>query len=205
MNDSLIENYRGELSLKYELFRRAAPKKVIAAFEIKVENSRVDFLTINGVTTSFEIKSELDNLTKLEKQVNDYSKVFEYNYVVVDKRHKLNVMQLLPNTFGIICFEAGKQITVRAATLNSQIDSSAQLAMLTKKELVLAFNKMVDRYEIAERFTKQRINTSFKKALKSRYSNRWNFLLKHQTEILPIDLQFFFNQNVHPEIIYNCG
>lgn len=205
LNDSLITNYAGEVALKYQLFRRAARKKLVAAFETKVQNSRVDFLTLNGISTSFEIKSELDNLDKLIKQTNNYVRVFEYNYAVIDDRHKKNALKMLPQSYGILCFTGGKRIVERKASPNGDIDPNAQLNMLTKKELYTAFGPFNSRSEIKNRFTDHTINSQFKETLKSRYRNRWNFLVQHRNDILPIDLQFFFNRNIDPDLIYNHG
>jgi len=205
LNDSLIAHYAGEVSLKYQLFRRAARKNLVAAFETKVQNSRVDFLTLNGVSASFEIKSELDNLNKLMKQATNYVKVFEYNYAVIDARHKKNALQILPPSYGILSFTGGKRIVERIASTNSAIDPDAQLSMLTKKELCSGFNGFSSRCEVKNRFADHTINVKFKEALKSRYRIRWNFLVEHRNEILPIDLQFFFNRNIDPDLVYNHG
>src|SRR5688500_16530456 len=48
INDVVIKLYNGEQGLKYQLFQAFYKKKVVGAFEIKVNNSRADFLTING-------------------------------------------------------------------------------------------------------------------------------------------------------------
>ena len=49
LNDTLFQNYNGEEVLKYKLFKNYVNRQdITAAFEIKVNNSRADFLTING-------------------------------------------------------------------------------------------------------------------------------------------------------------
>src|ERR1700740_2024067 len=79
INETILECYNGEQGIKNFLFREFSHKNLVGAFEMNVKTSRVDFLTINGHTTSFEIKSELDTLTMLAKQTSDYRLVFEYN------------------------------------------------------------------------------------------------------------------------------
>lgn len=204
LNSWLVDHYSGEIALKYQLFRRASRKNLIGAFETRVENSRVDFLTVNGVSASFEIKSELDNLDKLSKQATSYERVFEYNYVVIDSRHKKNAIAKLPGSFGILRFENGYRVVERPATPNASINPDTQLTMLTKRELITWFGRN-DVSEIRNRITDARINDQFKEALKSRYQNRWNFLVKHRMDILPVDLQFFFKRNIDPSLIYNYG
>jgi hypothetical protein len=203
VNNVVIKKHNGELVLKYYLFQHFYKKNVTAAFEIKVNNSRVDFLTINGTSKSFEIKSGLDNLSKLKKQSADYLLVFDYNYLVVDEKHLENALEMVPQCFGIWTFSKGaKRIIHRNALLNIKIDPEAQLRLLTKRELYQQFKEKKDISNILRDFNINEINYHFKSALKKRYQRRWDFIIEHRKSILPIDLQFFFNRNIEPAIIY---
>lgn len=203
INQLIIGHYPGEQVLKYDLFKEFRKKNLVAAFEMKVGSSRVDFVTINGHSTSFEIKSSLDNLDKLAKQTSDYSLAFEYNYVVVDQCHLPKISNKIPDQFGIWTFANGRKVVRRPAVLNNAIDASAQLRFLTKKELSLFFNSISSPTDILQLFSGETINERFKKALKNRYHSRWSFVTTHAELILPIDLQFFFNRNIHPDHIYS--
>ena len=204
LNDTLLQNYNGEEVLKYKLFQYYINKQnLVAAFEIKVNNSRVDFLTINGYTTSFEIKSELDNLSKLSKQMADYMLAFEYNYLVIDERHIEKVKDLLPESYGLWSYKEGKYKKRRKAVLNDKIDPEVQLRLLTKRELVNSFPEIGGVLkDILNSFDANNINRQFKKALKNRYRSRWEFLVANEAQIFPIDVQFFFNTNIQPSHIY---
>lgn len=204
LNDTLIQNYKGEEVLKYKLFENYVNKKnLIAAFETKVNNSRVDFLTINGCTTSFEIKSELDNLSKLSKQMADYMLAFEYNYLVTDEKHIEKAKNLLPESYGLWSYNNGKYKKLKKAELNDKIDPEVQLGVLTKQELITTFPETKGASAvILNQFDAQFINRKFKKTLKTRYKSRWSFLKDNQDCIFPIDIQFFFNTNIEPRHIY---
>jgi hypothetical protein len=203
LNDALISLHRGEQIHKYRLFQMHIGKKLVAAFEVKINNSRLDFLAIGSTTTSYEIKSEIDNLAKLTKQVSDYQLAFEYNYLIVDKSHSQNAFKLIPESFGLWSFENGKYNKIRNASLNRHIDPYAQLKLLNKKELMTFFpNSGCDQERIVELHSPGAINKQFKKALTERYKDRWGFLELHQKAILPIDIQFFFNTNIQPKFIY---
>jgi hypothetical protein len=203
-NDRLLEKYNGEEILKYKLFKHHIKKRnIVAAFEIKVNNSRVDFLTINGHTTSFEIKTELDTLYKLEKQMTDYMLAFEYNYLVVDRKHLKKAQELLPESYGLWCYENGKYKKQQEAAINNNINPEVQLSLLTKRELQENFpeqNGILK--DILISYDSSKINIRFKKILKNRYKDRWEFLISNQANILPIDTQFFFNTNILPNYIY---
>lgn len=205
LNDILFNNYCGEPILKYKLFQHHINKpNIVAAFETKVNSSRLDFLTINGHTTSFEIKSKLDNLSKLNKQMSDYIMAFEYNYLVVDEKHIKKVKDLVQDNYGIWIYYDGKYETYKRAELNTKICPKSQLELLTKKELTCGFPECSGASEeVLHYFDAHAINVQFKRALKRRYNERWNFLAENQNSILPIDLQFFFKTNIEPSCIYN--
>lgn len=195
INDAVCRGYQGEQVLKYALFKQVLKKKLVAAFEMRVNKSRVDFLTINGHTTSYEIKSALDNLDKLEKQSADYQKVFEYNNVVIDKCHLKNCLSIIPKDFGIITVLGTRKSTYRPAIKNLSLDPAIQLSLMTKKELDHNFDH-IDLNDAPS------INHCFKQALKVRYQVRWDFVVAQSVNILPIDIQFFFSTNIDPKFVY---
>lgn len=201
INNHLLDQYHGEQAIKYALFKAFKLKPVIAAFEINVNNSRLDFLTINGVTTGYEIKSSLDTLQKLSKQSTDYLKAFEYNNIVIDERHLKNARQIVPEHYGIITIHRGKKKIIEPGAYNEKIDAEFQLTLLTKKELLCSFGKW-QLIDILRENNPESINMKFKEALKTRYQYRWNFVKCRAEQILPLDIQFFFNANIEPKHIY---
>lgn len=201
INDAVFKNYSGEQILKYKLAKEFIKKKYIAAFEVRANSSRADFLVINGYTKSFEVKSKIDTLNRLQKQINDYGDVFEYNTIVIDKLHLNNVIQKVPDYYGIWFYEGSKKIIFREAQYSPKLNSVGQLGLFNKKELNLSFSTS-NLNEIIDNFDSKRINESLKIILKERYNDRWEFIQNNWNKILPIDLQFFFNTNVNPEIIY---
>jgi hypothetical protein len=201
INDVVVEGYEGEQILKYRLFKAFQHANLVAAFEIKVKNSRVDFLTINGHTTSYEIKSNLDNLYKLAKQSGDYLGAFEFNNIVIHKRHLEKCYDLIPVGFGIITANKSEHSFIRKPVFNRSLNPEKQLSLLTKKEIVKCFGT-TEVPVILSSFPAVEVNHLFKAALKERYRSRWDFIVTHGDDILPIDLQFFFNKNVAPSFVY---
>jgi len=203
INELLLENYTGESTLKAKLADLFIQKNVIAAFEIKVNTSRVDFLTINGESKSFEIKSELDNLYKLSKQVNDYEKVFDENHIVIDEKHYTKALELIPDHYGIIVLH-GHQLTIdKKADVNVNLVPEMQLSLFSKKELNQAFKiPAITADEILINYEPHEINSIFKEMLKKRYAKRWQFLVDNRDRIYATDYQFFFQHNINPAIIY---
>jgi hypothetical protein len=204
INELLFSNFRGEQLFKYKLFKQHfTQKSVIGAFEIKVNNSRADFLAVNGHSSCFEIKTSLDNLSKLNKQAADYLSVFEYNTLIIDESHLEKAMQIIPESFGLWVYKNGKSHKIFNASLNSEINPEVQISLLSKAEIGLAFPKqMGEKIAVLKSNSPEIINGQFKEALKFRYKNRWHFLKNNVSSILPVDLPFFFNTNVSPASIY---
>lgn len=197
----LLRHHQGEQSLKYKLARTFRKKDYVAAFEVRAKDSRADFVVINGDSKCFEIKSKVDTLRRLDKQSADYHHVFEYNTVVVDGKHLEAIASTLPVHYGIWYFDCNRRVEYRAAERSPSLNPFAQLTMLTKRERRTAFGH-ADCDVILSAFDAGAINEGLKTALKKRYADRWQFINDHWKEILPIDLQFFFNTNVHPGLIY---
>ncbi len=203
-NKIILEKYKSEILYKSLLVDYFINENVTAAFEIKANSSRLDFLRINGSTISYEIKSEVDNLSKLEKQVSDYSKLFDYNYVVIGQNHLTSIKSILPKNYGIFVVKNDKLQQYKKSKKNTKTDVNLQLNLFTKKELLTFFNNN-DKSNIPNLFSLNQIQNKFHSMLKNRYIKKWEFLKENKNNILPIDYQYFFRHNISPDIIYERG
>ena len=201
INNSLMKYYNGEEILKYRIANYFLNKDYVAAFEVNVQNSRADFLVINGDTKCFEIKSKIDTLNRLKRQITNYKDVFEYNTVLIDEKHLNSIQNIIPEYYGIWTFIGSKRNVIKEAALSPELNSKLQLDLFTKKELVRNFN-LSEKDIILQEFDNKMINLHLKETLKERYLTRWNFIRNNWESILPIDLQFFFNCNIDPKLIY---
>ncbi len=85
---SLIsKHYRCEYVYKNELIklllREYGTKNSIYFSEFRVGNSIADMVMFNGESKAFEIKTEYDTPRRLDKQMDDYKRFFDKNYIVV--------------------------------------------------------------------------------------------------------------------------
>jgi hypothetical protein len=199
-NSIILSKYSSEPLIKSLLVDYFLDERVIAAFEIRTNKSRLDFLRLNGHSISYEIKSEVDNLVKLEKQVLHYSELFEFNNVVVGKKHLSKVRKIIPSAYGIFIEENGKLFEKRKAKKNNNISPERQLNIFTKKEINQFFKTDIE--SVLDLFSPKEINSIFKEILKSRYSKKWDFLCQNKQDILPIDYQYFYHHNISPNLIY---
>lgn len=92
--------YRNEYFYKNTILNQLLIKKhdlysTAALTELPVGDSKADFIMINGRGVVYEIKTDLDNLLRLENQIGDYYKVFSYVYVVVGNKQLPHVREFL--------------------------------------------------------------------------------------------------------------
>ncbi|QYU58845.1 sce7726 family protein [Weissella confusa] len=74
---------------------------------------RADIVSINGHLTGYEIKSDVDSLDRLPNQIVGYSRLFDYNYLVVGEKLYDEAVKLLPNFWGVILAKQLKSGAVR--------------------------------------------------------------------------------------------
>lgn len=69
-----------------------------ALTEIPISTSKADFVLINGKAVVYEIKTELDNLERLESQINNYYKAFNHVCVLTCDEYASILLDKLANT-----------------------------------------------------------------------------------------------------------
>lgn len=74
----------------------AIPKKICLADLVRIPKDAS--YGMHG----YEIKSEIDSLTRLESQVHHYSEVFQYCTLVVAEKHEEKALALIPDWWGVI-------------------------------------------------------------------------------------------------------
>lgn len=218
LNDIIMRYSPGERIIKYYVIKDHINKKnEVTLFEMNVDNSRTDICCVNGKSSVYEIKTEYDSTIRLKKQIMDYSKVFEYIYIITHVNHLQKVLDIVPEYCGIRTYELEKGrcrfITKRRSSKNFNIDSKAQIRNLTSDELKIALRNMkisnipnsreLREKKILEVSNERKINDIFKSAIKNRYFNQWYFLRNNFDDILPIDVQSFFHSPIEPELIYS--
>lgn len=94
-----VTKYKGKalphLRLVDEL---AIPKRICLADVVAIPVSQNASDGLHG----FEIKSEVDSLTRLESQVHYYSKVFKRCTLVVTEKHEEKAIAMIPDWWGVI-------------------------------------------------------------------------------------------------------
>jgi hypothetical protein len=79
--------------------------------EFRVGECKADVVILNGTGTVYEVKSERDSLSRLERQIAAYAKVFAKVNVITAESHVTAVMNLMPSDVGVLCLGDRGQIT----------------------------------------------------------------------------------------------
>ena len=216
INILLLKYYPCERTLKYYLANSFKGKNDIIAFEIPSINSRVDMCRFNTHSYAYEIKTEFDNFKRLEKQIKDYSMLFEYVYVVIPISYLSNLEKIIPYYCGIKTYIFDNKIkltTYRKAILSPNINPAFQLNNLSTNDIKYIYDKhnitkkipssKEDRINfLLNKYSAKTINFDFKMTLKSAHLKKWAFIKENISDILPIDIQSFYKNTMSPSLIY---
>lgn len=103
--------------------------------EKSVGSSICDVMAVTDELTGYEIKSDLDNYSRLDEQVRAYNMFFDYNYIVVSHKHISSAQKKVPAEWGIIAVFEDNIKVERKAMLNPSVSRRRQLSILWKLEL----------------------------------------------------------------------
>ncbi len=79
--------------------------------EFRVGDCKADLAILNGTATVYEVKSERDSLSRLERQVAAYAKVFASVYVIAAEDHVSAVIASVPKDVGVMRLNSRHQIS----------------------------------------------------------------------------------------------
>lgn len=208
--------YPNEICIKSSFIKQIlmSGKKHVTIFELPVGSSRADLCKINGESIAYEIKTDLDNFSRLQKQIDDYYKIFEKVFIICSDTNVENIQRLIPPKCGIYSYKQNRQknykfTLVRNASSGNEISSVDQLNLLRKSEFSSYFKfdpslrKRSDIIaQINQTYSSDTINQMFKEIIKSRFEKQWTFLRENHNDILEIDYQWFFKNQIKPSRIY---
>lgn len=216
INAMVMKYYPNEAVIKASFIDNILAKlsNHVVIFEMNVHPSRTDLCKINGHSTVYEIKTDLDSIARLDKQINDYSSVFEEIFLICSQQRYALVTDKLPAHVGVYTYRMNRNgkinfVLKKKAQRNNCLDAKRQLKSLTTQELMRTFSsvKSSDKSSIIESilnsYSANEIHERFKTCLKLRYSQRWKFLCMHKSSMFQIDYQWFYNNPIEPKLIYN--
>lgn len=127
MNDKQIRN----ILISY---LKSANDEIRIYQEKSIGNSVCDLMMVTDDLCGFEIKSDLDNYSRLQSQIPAYNRFFDKNYIVVGESHQDTIGSQIPNHWGIIVIN-GDSVEVKKDAETNHSDIRSQLNLLWKLEL----------------------------------------------------------------------
>jgi len=137
--------------LKEELMRKYASDNdtlVLDELGIKHGAARIDLVVVNHQLHGYEIKSDLDNLSRLPDQIRAYNKVMDRVTLVVGYKHAYDALKIVPEWWGVRLAEKKKQNDIvvlsdaRPSRNNPNIDLNAVTALLWRNEALAILEEM---------------------------------------------------------------
>lgn len=104
--------------------------------EFRVGNNKADCVVLNGNSTCYEIKTDLDNFSRLNDQLNAYEKIFDKTFVVVAETHREYALKNINDSVGLIVLTGRDTLSeVRSARIvRSKIDPEILIRSLRQPE-----------------------------------------------------------------------
>lgn len=142
----LFEGYRCEYIYKNEIIRQILlknhPTKAKLYTEVEIHDSKADVVIMNGTSTVYEIKTELDTFDRLTKQLAAYKLVFDKIYVITH-HSKLNaLLSIVKIDIGVMVLnEEGEIQKVREAKSNKEKTKPEYIFNLLRREEYLKIIK----------------------------------------------------------------
>ncbi|TGD22724.1 hypothetical protein EGT49_08055 [Companilactobacillus suantsaicola] len=138
----MFKNHRNEFFYKNTLIKKIllgihSVNTTTALREIPISENILDLLLINGVGRVYEIKTELDNLTRLPQQLEAYYQAFSYVNVVTDESHFKDVSKLLedkPTGIILLTKRGSLHVEKKALEYNGVLNSRVLFNILRKYE-----------------------------------------------------------------------
>lgn len=119
-------NYRAEYIYKNTITNQLLLKNhsladAVLFTEFRADPAKLDVLIVNGTTTAYEIKTELDSLARLPHQIESYQAMFDKTCIVTHEWNVDRLAKVIPESVGISTLDSDNQIvTAREAASNKK-------------------------------------------------------------------------------------
>ena len=117
----------------------ADEKIIVEEFPVCNGAAIIDVAAINGVMHGFEIKSDVDSLERLPRQIEFYNSVFDEVTLIVGATHLYHAFYMIPDWWGITMakMDDGGEVTfdkIRESEQNTKLEAESVASLLWKDE-----------------------------------------------------------------------
>jgi hypothetical protein len=119
--------------------RAASPTAlVVPEFSVLRGAARIDLASLGTTLDGWEVKGDLDDVSRLPRQVEAYSRVFDRITLVTGARLAARAGVIVPRWWGLAVARDGGIETIRSASRNPAVDPTEVADLLWRDELVTA-------------------------------------------------------------------
>ncbi|MBR6159738.1 MAG: sce7726 family protein [Lachnospiraceae bacterium] len=108
-------------------YLRAKNPKLRIYKEKSIGGSICDVMVVTDILTGYEIKSDRDNYSRLDRQIVYYNWFFNEIYIVVGESHEQSASTKVPLHWGIMEIASDKVVLKRKAKPNPYYQAKRQL------------------------------------------------------------------------------
>lgn len=169
---------------------------------------RADIVEVNGSMNVFEIKSDLDNLDRLEKQIEDYKHCFDTVTIVTTAKHIQNIKNTVSKNIGLMLVNEVEVKSIRGAISYKNFNKYLLAAFLEndcinhliKKVNISGYSKMTitqKRFLLSKHIHKDELRECAINTIKNNYKKQFNEFIKNRGELtLTDDIQLFWHGSI---------
>ncbi|HIE4800979.1 TPA: sce7726 family protein [Serratia marcescens] len=211
----LSNEYKSEYFFKNiianEVFlKKHKRNKAVMLSEFRVGANKADCVILNGLSTCYEIKTELDNLKRLPEQLEAYIGLFDKVYVVSAKSHIEKIKAIIPEVVGVMeLTQKNKLEEVKPAqVIESEINPKLMISSMRVAEYKHMAEKIsgmridlpnMDVYsfclEVFENTDSQTLRKHFRDSLKIHRTNDISFINTLPRSLKSSAISFSINQS----------
>ncbi|MFA6761173.1 MAG: sce7726 family protein [Sulfuricurvum sp.] len=144
----LLKTYRNEYVFKNAIAQKIllgshSIRSSVLLTELRVGTSKADVLILNGTTHVYEIKTELDTIERLENQISNYKKAFQFVTVVTVESKVEIIEKIVDEDVGILVLTERYTLKpIRKAKSNlEKLDKASLFNLLRKNEYLKIVKK----------------------------------------------------------------
>ncbi|PZR24019.1 MAG: hypothetical protein DI535_22745 [Citrobacter freundii] len=125
-----------------EVLRHHKETLLLKEINILLGATRIDHLMVGKTLHGIEIKSDLDDLQRLKRQVAQYLRVVEFLTIVATPQNVMRISRILPDQVGLmLVYHKHKEeklchLPIRVARVNTGRDPQSLVQLLWKNEVI---------------------------------------------------------------------
>jgi hypothetical protein len=154
----------------------------------------IDLLILkDNQLTAIEIKADNDDLRRIQEQINESKKIFDYIIVCTTVVHLEKTLQLLPNDIGIYNVTAQNIEIIREPKKQKKLDKQEMLFSINSKFLrkkLSSNTSKINSDEVRQYYIKENINeihNLFTDYLQQKIQSKFNLFLQNRGEVTHVE------------------